>query len=60
MMKIIVWFTQDLRLNDQPALSAALKDGSEVYCTYIFDPANPEGPQAPRALVAAPQPCKAC
>ena len=44
-MKIIVWFTQDLRLNDQPALSAALKDGSEVYCTYIFDPANPEGPQ---------------
>jgi deoxyribodipyrimidine photo-lyase len=44
MMKIIVWFTQDLRLEDQPALSAALKDGSEVYCAYIYDALNPEGP----------------
>jgi deoxyribodipyrimidine photo-lyase len=44
-MKIIVWFTQDLRLNDHPALNAALKDGNEVYCTYVFDPDNSEGPQ---------------
>lgn len=44
-MKIIVWFNQDLRLTDHPALSAALKDGERVYCVYLFDPANTEGPQ---------------
>lgn len=44
-MKIIVWFTQDLRLNDHPALTAALKDGREVYCTYVLDPDNSQGPQ---------------
>lgn len=42
-MKIIVWFTQDLRLSDHPALTAALNDG-QVYCVYIHDPANTEGP----------------
>ncbi|HMW48278.1 MAG TPA: deoxyribodipyrimidine photo-lyase, partial [Cellvibrionaceae bacterium] len=44
-MKIIVWFTQDLRLSDHPALNAALKDGDEVYCIYVFDPENSQGPQ---------------
>ncbi|HEY6527882.1 MAG TPA: deoxyribodipyrimidine photo-lyase [Cellvibrionaceae bacterium] len=43
-MKIIVWFTQDLRLQDHPALAAALKDGLEVYCVYVYDTLNPEGP----------------
>lgn len=43
-MKIIVWFNQDLRLTDHPALSAALKEASQVYCVYVFDPQNPQGP----------------
>lgn len=34
--KIIVWFRQDLRINDNPALKAALNKG-DVYPIYILD-----------------------
>ncbi|WP_438483441.1 cryptochrome/photolyase family protein [Oleiharenicola lentus] len=33
----IVWFRQDLRLHDNPALTAALKSGGAVIPVYIFD-----------------------
>jgi deoxyribodipyrimidine photo-lyase len=34
---IIVWFRSDLRLQDHPALSAAVKTGAPVYPVYILD-----------------------
>lgn len=34
----IVWFRQDLRLADNPALRAACKECSEVICLFIDDP----------------------
>ncbi len=34
---VIVWFRQDLRLGDNPALSAAAKTGSPVLPVYIWD-----------------------
>ncbi|MCW6507928.1 cryptochrome/photolyase family protein [Lichenifustis flavocetrariae] len=33
----IVWFRDDLRLTDQPALHAAVTSGRPVLCIYIFD-----------------------
>ncbi len=33
----IVWFRDDLRLSDQPALSAAIETGAPVLCIYVFD-----------------------
>ena len=36
----IVWFRDDLRLCDQPALSAALQ-GGPVLCLYVFDEESP-------------------
>ena len=36
----IVWFRQDLRLADNPALSAALADGYTILPLYILDDAN--------------------
>ncbi|UCV03438.1 cryptochrome/photolyase family protein [Dechloromonas denitrificans] len=35
--KALVWFRRDLRDNDHAALSAALADGQEVYCAFVFD-----------------------
>ncbi|MBR0558677.1 cryptochrome/photolyase family protein [Neokomagataea anthophila] len=35
---VIVWFRHDLRLDDHPALSAAVETGRPVLCVYIFDP----------------------
>lgn len=35
----IVWFRQDLRLGDNPALAAALKTGRPLVLTYILDDA---------------------
>jgi deoxyribodipyrimidine photo-lyase len=40
-MKILLWFTQDLRLNDHPALAAAARDASAIYCLYTLDENNP-------------------
>lgn len=33
----IVWFRDDLRLSDHPALHAACKTGTPVICLYVFD-----------------------
>ncbi|MET0875912.1 MAG: deoxyribodipyrimidine photo-lyase, partial [Tardiphaga sp.] len=33
----IVWFRDDLRLSDQPALHAASKSGAAVICLYVLD-----------------------
>ena len=37
----IVWFRQDLRLSDHPALSEALPHG-EIFPIYIFDDCAPD------------------
>lgn len=34
---VIVWFRDDLRLSDHPALHAASKSGAPVICLYILD-----------------------
>lgn len=44
----IVWFRQDLRLSDNPALSAALLRGAPVIPVYIWTPEE-EGAWAPGA-----------
>jgi deoxyribodipyrimidine photo-lyase len=36
----IVWFRDDLRLSDHPALHAAADTGAPVICVYIFDEAG--------------------
>ena len=33
----IVWFRDDLRLSDHPALHAAARTGAPVICLYVFD-----------------------
>jgi deoxyribodipyrimidine photo-lyase len=43
MRPALVWFRQDLRLDDNPALAAAAADGKPVICTYILDD-EPPGP----------------
>ena len=42
----IVWFREDLRLSDNPALCAALDSGAPVLCVYVFDRRSP-GLRAP-------------
>jgi deoxyribodipyrimidine photo-lyase len=37
----IVWFRDDLRLSDHPALTAASQGGAPVVCLYVFDEASP-------------------
>lgn len=37
----LVWFRDDLRLADHPALSAAVKSGRPVVCLYILDEKTP-------------------
>ena len=37
MKRVIVWFRNDLRLKDNPALSAAIKDADEIIPFYCFD-----------------------
>jgi deoxyribodipyrimidine photo-lyase len=44
----IVWFRQDLRLQDNPALAAAAKRGGRVNPVFIWDPKG-EGDWAPGA-----------
>ena len=36
----IVWFRQDLRLKDNPALAAACKECDSIICVFIVDPAE--------------------
>lgn len=33
----LVWFREDLRVRDNPALAAAAASGAEVLCVYIYD-----------------------
>jgi len=37
----IVWFRDDLRLSDHPALHAASSAGAPVICLYILDDQSP-------------------
>jgi deoxyribodipyrimidine photo-lyase len=37
----IVWFRDDLRLSDHPALHAASRTGGPVICLYVLDEASP-------------------
>ncbi|HEX3988904.1 MAG TPA: deoxyribodipyrimidine photo-lyase, partial [Verrucomicrobiae bacterium] len=41
MKPIIVWFRQDLRLSDNPALVFAAKSGRPVVCLYVLDDETP-------------------
>lgn len=38
----IVWFREDFRLGDNPALVAAVDSGQPVLCIYVHDEASPE------------------
>lgn len=38
---VIVWFRDDLRLSDHPALTAAAKSGRPLICLYILDEQSP-------------------
>ena len=38
---VIVWFRDDLRLADHPALAAAVKSGQAVVCLYVLDEKTP-------------------
>jgi deoxyribodipyrimidine photo-lyase len=40
----IVWFRDDLRLSDHPALHAAVRAGGPVVCLYVFDEKSPARP----------------
>ncbi len=42
----LLWFRQDLRLADNPALAAAIKAGAPIVPVYIFSP-DDENPWAP-------------
>ncbi|MBR0838068.1 deoxyribodipyrimidine photo-lyase [Bradyrhizobium manausense] len=41
---VIVWFRDDLRLSDHPALHAATKSGAPVICLYVLDDAAGRAP----------------
>ena len=41
MKPVIVWFRQDLRLSDNPALHAAAQSGAPLVCLYILDESAP-------------------
>jgi len=45
---VIVWFRRDLRLDDNPALQAALRSGLPVVCVYVHAP-DEQAPWAPGA-----------
>ena len=46
----IVWFRDDLRLSDHPALHAASKPGAPVICLYVFDEASDGAARAGRRV----------
>lgn len=40
-LPVIVWFRDDLRLSDHPALHAATQSGSPLVCVYVLDEKSP-------------------
>lgn len=51
---VIVWFRDDLRLSDHPALHAAAQTGAPLICLYVLDEESPQlHPPAWRPLGAA-------
>lgn len=38
---VFVWFRNDLRLTDNPALDAAVRTGRPILCIYVFDEESP-------------------
>lgn len=40
MPPVILWFRQDLRLHDNPALAAAVRSGADILPLYILDDGN--------------------
>ena len=38
---VVVWFRDDLRLADNPALAAAVRTGKRVVCLFVLDEASP-------------------
>ncbi len=38
---VIVWFREDLRISDNPALAQAAESGAPVLCIYVHDEASP-------------------
>lgn len=64
---MIVWFRDDLRLSDHPALHAAAETGAPLVCLYVLDEESshqrpPRGRPIGSAsrLVARPNRCGAC
>ncbi|MFT9256973.1 MAG: deoxyribodipyrimidine photo-lyase [Acetobacter sp.] len=43
---VVMWFRDDLRLADNPALQAAVDTGLPVVCVFVHDPALPLGAAA--------------
>ncbi|RZA14748.1 MAG: deoxyribodipyrimidine photo-lyase [Lysobacteraceae bacterium] len=41
MKPVIVWFRQDLRLSDNPALAFAVQSGQPLVCLYVLDDETP-------------------
>ena len=41
MKPVLVWFRQDLRLSDNPALDFAVKSGRPVICLFVLDDQSP-------------------
>ncbi|MGB5078413.1 MAG: deoxyribodipyrimidine photo-lyase, partial [Sphingorhabdus sp.] len=39
---VIIWFRRDLRLADQPALAAAVANGTPVIPVFILDDETPK------------------
>ena len=39
---VIVWFRQDLRLADNPALAAAVASGRPILAVYVLDEVSPD------------------
>jgi deoxyribodipyrimidine photo-lyase len=52
MANALIWFRRDLRLDDNPALQAALRAGQAPVCVYIHAPEE-EAPWAPGAATQA-------
>ncbi|TVR07897.1 MAG: deoxyribodipyrimidine photo-lyase [Salinarimonadaceae bacterium] len=38
----LVWFREDFRIGDNPALTAAIESGRSVFCVYVHDALSPE------------------